>query len=60
MKRQVTTDKAAMATLASILEKGCEDCVLFNECSTVTPEYSNGLAAKVIGAGAEFVSIIGI
>ena len=32
---------------------------LFVECSTVTPEASNELCAKVLAAGAEFVSMPG-
>ena len=48
-----------MATFNSILENDVEG-KLFVECSTVTPEYSNELAAKVIGAGAEFVSMPGM
>jgi 3-hydroxyisobutyrate dehydrogenase-like beta-hydroxyacid dehydrogenase len=51
--------EAVMATFASILENDVKG-KLFVECSTVTPEYSNELATKVTGAGAEFVSMPGM
>lgn len=44
---------------ATILENDVKG-ELFVECSTVTPEHTNILAAKVIGAGAEFVSMPGM
>lgn len=55
----LSDDKAVTATFTSILKNDVKG-KLFIECSTVSPESSNELAAKVIGAGAEFVSMPGM
>jgi 3-hydroxyisobutyrate dehydrogenase-like beta-hydroxyacid dehydrogenase len=53
------TDLAAVSqTFDTILQTDVKG-KLFVECSTVTPEASDALAAKVLAAGAEFVTMPG-
>ncbi|MCJ1397907.1 2' O-ribose methyltransferase [Xylographa trunciseda] len=52
----LSDEEAVNQVFGILLEKDLRGKI-FVECSTVTPEASNKLAAKVIAAGAEFVSM---